>query len=266
MRNELRESVTLENEGLKLFGMLHRPIICQSGKKVPCVVILHGLGGNKIGRFRINARLATALAENGIAAFRFDFRGCGDSEGLFSQVSFSSMTQDALTALSYVSNHPSIDPASIAILGKSFGGAVAVQTAGLFLQHYPRAINGIILMAAVFDAKPWIQALSLEKGIDSFSFHGELLSHDLISQFRSYNAKRALAALQDIPFFIIQGDRDTTIGTYHIEQYEALLKDKRGTQVVHLEQADHEFSIPSDQKIAIDATVKFAAQIFHKQE
>ena len=77
---EERQSVVLENEGQKIFGILHRPIHVDS---CPAVLICHGLAGHKTGQYRIYVILAEKLSEAGIASFRIDFRGSGDSEGKF---------------------------------------------------------------------------------------------------------------------------------------------------------------------------------------
>ena len=73
--NEIRESVTFGNGGKKLFGVLHRPKLTISASSYPAVVVMHGFASHKIGTNRIYVKLAQSLANQGIAALRFDFRG-----------------------------------------------------------------------------------------------------------------------------------------------------------------------------------------------
>ena len=84
-RFEKRESVVWFFQGKAIFAMLHRPL--QEGPR-PAVLMCHGLGGTKVGRHRIYVALSEALARLGIAVMRFDFSGCGDSEGDAHHMSF----------------------------------------------------------------------------------------------------------------------------------------------------------------------------------
>ena len=45
-RFEDRQSVVIENDGQKIFGMLHRPLPI---RKTPAVLMCHGFAGNKAG-------------------------------------------------------------------------------------------------------------------------------------------------------------------------------------------------------------------------
>src|SRR6187200_2421224 len=103
---ENRESVVLENEGQKIFGILHLP---EGLEYPPCVIICHGLGGNKVGHYRVYVDLAERLVQSGIAVFRFDFRGCGDSEGAFIDMSLQSEVSDAIKAVEFIKQDSRFD-------------------------------------------------------------------------------------------------------------------------------------------------------------
>ena len=60
---------------------------------------------------------------------RFDFRGCGDSEGERGRVIPAEEIADARAAFAYMANRPEIDPARIALSGTSYGAVVAVGAA-----------------------------------------------------------------------------------------------------------------------------------------
>ncbi len=57
-------------------------------------------------------------------------RGCGDSEGEFGRVICLEQVEDTRNALTFLAKHPAVDGKRIAIVGSSFGGAVAVYTGG----------------------------------------------------------------------------------------------------------------------------------------
>ena len=62
----------------RLNGILTRPTVQYSATR-PCLVILNAGILHKTGPNRLHVRLAREAAQNGIAAFRFDFAGVGDS-------------------------------------------------------------------------------------------------------------------------------------------------------------------------------------------
>src|SRR5262249_949470 len=133
--------------GQKIFGVIHRPL---NVKKSPFVLMCHGLGGHKVGKGRLYVHLAEKLVSVGIGALRIDFRGSGDSEGDFSQMTIDSEVSDALVALNYLKNDPLIDSERIALFGRSFGGVVAILAAQRFSQ-----IKSIVLWAPVFGSEQW---------------------------------------------------------------------------------------------------------------
>ena len=72
------EPVSFPSDGLKLAGVVHRPDGLRSGERRPAVIMMHGFGGTKaIGPEWV----CRQCADWGYVALRFEFRGCGDSEG-----------------------------------------------------------------------------------------------------------------------------------------------------------------------------------------
>ncbi len=71
------------------------------------------------------------LERLGYAALRFDFRGCGESEGERGRVICKEQVKDTRNALSFLATRPEIDPVRIGVVGQSFGAAVAVYAAGV---------------------------------------------------------------------------------------------------------------------------------------
>ena len=70
------------------------------------------------------------LNEFGYVTLRFDMRGCGKSEGEFGRVICLEQVEDLGNALLFLARHPAVDPDRIAVIGSSFGGAVAVYAGG----------------------------------------------------------------------------------------------------------------------------------------
>jgi alpha/beta superfamily hydrolase len=125
----MEEKITITSAGLKLAGVVHVPAGLKAGEKRPAFVICHGFGGHKDGPQQMWT--ANKLNEWGYVALRFDFRGCGESEGPRGNVIGLEEVDDAKAAVTYMTSRPDVDPARIAISGTSYGAAVAIHTAGV---------------------------------------------------------------------------------------------------------------------------------------
>lgn len=101
--------------------MLHRPERPPRGG----VVLLHGFGGTKVEPGRLFVRTARSLARAGFASLRFDFTGCGDSEGEMAENSILGELKDALCAHQFFREQCNLDSSEIGVLGYSLGAAVA---------------------------------------------------------------------------------------------------------------------------------------------
>ena len=123
------ERVSFASDGLKLTGVLHLPGERPSEERRAAFVVLHGFGSNKDGGG--GTAVAKMLAGLGYAALRFDFRGCGESEGERGRVICMEQVRDTRNALSFLAARPEIDPRRIGVVGQSFGAAVAVYAAGV---------------------------------------------------------------------------------------------------------------------------------------
>ncbi len=121
--------VTFDSDGLRLAGALHFPPDLVEGEQRPAIAVLHGFGSNKDdGMVRLATRLFSSL---GYVVLRFDMRGCGDSEGELGKVLCEDQVSDTRNAVTYLQGLPEADPARIAVMGHSFGAAVAVYAAGV---------------------------------------------------------------------------------------------------------------------------------------
>ena len=72
------------------------------------------------------AHISRALTDEGIAVFRFDFTGLGESEGDFSDTNFTSNTEDLVAASAFLARTYS---APRILIGHSLGGSAVLQAA-----------------------------------------------------------------------------------------------------------------------------------------
>jgi len=124
-----QEKFDFVSDGLKLRGILHLPDDLKKGERRAGFLVLHGFGSNKESGSA--ARPAEQLAKLGYVALRFDMRGLGESEGEHARVICLEQVTDTRNALTALARQPAVDPDRIAVVGTSFGGAVAVYAGGV---------------------------------------------------------------------------------------------------------------------------------------
>ena len=125
----MEERVTFPSDGLQLAGIVHTPDGGAAGQKRPGFLVLHGFGSNKdSGNSRV---VSQTLADFGYVTLRFDFRGCGESEGPRGRVICLEQVEDARNALSFMATRPEVEPERVGAIGMSFGAAVAIYAAGV---------------------------------------------------------------------------------------------------------------------------------------
>jgi pimeloyl-ACP methyl ester carboxylesterase len=99
----------------------------------PAVVLITGSGGQnrdeEIVGFKIFGVLADHLTRNGIAVYRHDDRGIGQSTGRIATSTTADFADDALAGLARLAALPEIDSARIGLLGHSEGAAAAAIAA-----------------------------------------------------------------------------------------------------------------------------------------
>lgn len=255
---ENRESVVLENEGEKIFGIFHRPLV---PAPYPVVLICHGLGGHKTGKYRLYVHLAELLANQGIGCLRIDFRGSGDSEGLFSAMTIESEVSDALVALNYLKEDSSVDRLRMGVFGRSFGGVIGVTAASRF-----SSIKSMVLWAPVFSGDQWrdkwtmlqTSHLSDDDKKQLMRFNGMAPGYPFYKQLFSLNIENALSALNEQPILHIHGRLDDTVDLTHAAAYKKFRANAKGeSKFIILDQCDHDFSHPVEQEVALDQTARW---------
>lgn len=121
--------VTFKNKGQQLVGILHVPDRLKHEGKAPGVIMFHGFTGNKIEAHRLFVHVARALCDSGFVVLRFDFRGSGDSDGKFDDMTIPGEVSDAERALDFLMEQRWVDKEKIGVIGLSMGGRVAAVIA-----------------------------------------------------------------------------------------------------------------------------------------
>jgi pimeloyl-ACP methyl ester carboxylesterase len=109
----------------------------------PTIVFLPGYGSDMTGS-KATALDAWAEAE-GRALLRFDYRGCGQSEGAFGEATLDDWRDDALDVIDHLTQGPLI------LVGSSMGGWLML----LIALERPERVKGLVGVAAAPDFTEW---------------------------------------------------------------------------------------------------------------
>ena len=106
-----QDKITFRSNGFTLSGIVHVPDDMKPGEKRPALMVLHGFGNNKDSANSMNP--AELFCRWGYVTFRFDFRGCGASEGPPGRTICLEQVEDVKNAVTWLSTQPGIDPKRI---------------------------------------------------------------------------------------------------------------------------------------------------------
>jgi hypothetical protein len=258
---EDRQAITITNEGKKIFGILHWPINVEG--PVPAIVICPGFAGNKSGKFRIFVEISRELAKNGIAVLRFDYRGTGDSEGDFAEITIESQVSDSLAGINFLKTNSKINSDKIGLLGRSLGGMIAILAA-----VRAQTIHSLALWAPVFSSEQWKKILDgaaytstnqLTEGVLRFlpSNIPAIPSVDFLKQFFQVDLKKELETIQHVPLLHIHGNKDEFVKYEHALAYKSASQTNAQAVFIELPNSNHDFSLAEERKIAINETTQW---------
>lgn len=109
----------------ELYTIVQKPQMA-SDAKLPVIIICHGFGSD-CNRPLLKA-IANDVVEQGMIAVRFDFNGCGQSDGLFQNMTVPNEIDDLKHVIEWVKLQPWTK--NISLVGHSQGGVVVSMTAG----------------------------------------------------------------------------------------------------------------------------------------
>ncbi|GJL85898.1 MAG: hypothetical protein DHS20C02_16730 [Micavibrio sp.] len=165
----------------------------------------HGFPGHKAGNNDLYGDIEFLLTEKGLHTLRFDFRGCGESEGEPEDFTMSSAIEDFQNVL-YWGRDKGFK--NYILIGDGLGASLAVLNA-------ERSVNGLILLWPVLDLKAYSQAVfgkpSVEdKKKDYIEFDGRRVGLGLLREMEKVDMARGLSEVR-APTLILHGAEDKIV-------------------------------------------------------
>lgn len=137
--------ITIERDGLKLYGLLEGTTTLENDR---VVILMHGFKGDLgYDENKILPVVAHALNQAGLPTLRFDFAGCGKSDGKFEDMTVLSELLDGMKVIDFV--RQTVKAKHIYLFGHSQGGVVASMLAA----YYRDVIEKLVLLATAVTLK-----------------------------------------------------------------------------------------------------------------
>lgn len=261
--------ISFENEGLALHGMLHLP---DSRPTYPCVIFLHGYTGNRIEDHRLFVKAARDFCEHGMACLRFDFRGSGESQGDFADVTLDGEITDAFAAISFLRDYDEIDQTGIGLVGLSLGGSVAAcvsaaNTVSSVALWAPSVFVDLLVERGgeiVRDPYAWLP----ENFKDAVKKQGKVDIGGFLRGKAYFESLKKVDPLREIvkyegPVLIVHGSEDNVVSPMNSELIYDTVKGQR--RLIMIDDADHAFSSVHWERQLIEETRIWFEQTLFKQ-
>jgi len=201
-----------------------------------CIIVCHGFASSK--DFKLIWHISDAIAQSGLCSFRFDFSGCGESEGEFRDSSYVKQKHDLHSAIDFVMKK---GYKKIVLVGHSMGGAVSLMTAA----NDKRVIAVVDLAAPSHPERDFVKKFNVAQHKDMEHYHFILgskkytLSKRFVEDISEAKIDKAVKSLK-IPLLFVHGTEDSVVGH---DQSQHLFEISSGKKKIEIIQgANHLFS------------------------
>jgi len=221
---EMRD-MTFSVRGMRMSGVLHLP----DRQSPPCVIACHGLLSTKESDKYVE--LGAWLSRDGLALLRFDFSGCGESEGKLEDVTITGRLEELQTVVDLVKTDSALG-GTIALMGSSLGGYLS-----LLMAAREKEIKAIVTWAAPYR----LSGPSSDSPPLGESFYRDMKNHDLIAILRG--VRHCL---------VVHGDMDEVVPLTHASLIHENIGDPKRLEIIR--GADHRFTNPEHREQAYRLT------------
>lgn len=234
------------DDGLKLAAIVEHP------EEAPRGMILFSHCFTCSKDLKTIVKLTRRLAELGWASCRYDFRGIGQSEGVFSESNFTTNLADLVATAKWLDSN-GLSPQFL--FGHSFGGAASLAVLNELPPNIVEKLQGVITLAAPSDTAHLADILlgmnpQISEGEGEVQIGGKnfLINTQMLENFRSVNFAERIEDIQrtvKCSFLIIHSLVDKTVDHRHAGKLFDMLTKIKGPEgasdsiLCNLKSADH---------------------------
>ena len=177
--------------------------------------------------------LGERFAREKFVLLRFDFRGCGESDGDVQDTTITGRKKDLQAAVAFIQRHMPSSARRVGFLGSSLGGFIALLVAPCH--------------ASVKAVVTWATPFSFDNVRTAINSTSPRLREDFFIDASSYRPHRFVPRVKNL--LIIHGDRDETVPVSHARRLYQAAEEPKELKIVA--GADHIFSDGNDRNRAI---------------
>jgi len=229
-----------DSHGHKIAGILASPL-----SATPCAVVLcHGFLSQK--NSNTNLRLTALLVESGIATFRFDWFGMGESDGQIADLSIRTCCEQLQQSMEFLRSRQYFH---VGLIGSSFGGLIS-----LFVAAQRPQLMALGLKCPVPDFSKMLRETLGDATMERWKHTDELpnitsdgypvrLRYAFYEECLSYDAYHAAQQIKG-PTLIVHGEMDEYVPDNMIQRLAGAFVGP--IQVRIIPGANHHFGRPED--------------------
>ena len=231
--------ISFNVDELRLSGVLHLP----DHLPVALIIGVHGLMADKNSPKQIAlAKHVTAIK---MAYFRFDHRGCGESEGAFNEQTTLGNRRSDLIAAIQAARKIVGETIPIGLFGSSLGGTICLTAA-----------KRVDPFAIVTLAAP-VRSRSIQLPTNS----PDSLRDELVGDLLSFDIKKEIENIHHI--LVIHGSADETVPSENADIIYRLSSHPK--KQIFLENGDHRISNPLHQQRFIETAIRWFTKSYKER-
>jgi pimeloyl-ACP methyl ester carboxylesterase len=208
------------------------------------IILVHGFAGSKDEK-GLFIQATSHFINKGFSVFRFDLRGCGDSDGDFAEAGLEEQKEDLLAAISFLKKKESLTNDDIYLVGFSLGATIS-----LLGYEEISDIKGLAFWSpALFpdrDMYPRYQVDEIISEINTkgyFEKSGLKVGKKIIDNLKNCHLIDSLVSIKQ-PVLLIHGKKDDKISVKSTEIAAKLLN---GNSILRtFPGSDHSFRSPQN--------------------
>lgn len=242
-------SVELDVGGKLLRGVVRAP---KAEGRFPTVIFYHGFTVDKVGMMRLHELFARQCVENGFACVRFDFYGCGESDGDFREMRLSHEIEQAKAIYRWTLEQDFCDPKNTFVTGHSMGGLITGVVAA---SEQPKAaVMWAPAPMVYYDATGRAGAVPTQYK-EYYDIGGLALHKEFLVDARRLNAIE-LSKGYEGNMLLIHGSEDEKASVAAVGLYEDIY-DPAKFEVHIVEGSNHQFSSLAWKQEVYDKSIEF---------